>query len=82
MKSKSNQSTEAENLKVDLLENSTVPIDDKPKVPLKLMNAYFLMQGILSLACFYSIMSTTDYINDQYPNYLFNFYSIIPGNLA
>ena len=57
-------------------------MDGKPKVPLNLMKGYFFMQGLLALSCYFSIMSTTDYINDQYPDYLFNFYSIMPTNVA
>lgn len=56
--------------------------DIQHMIPKTLVCAYFFVQGVLALGCYFAIISVTDYINSKYPGFMFNFYADMPGNFA
>lgn len=46
------------------------------------LKTFFFFQGLVSLTSFFVFISEADYFQAQYKDYLFYFWSIMPGNIA
>lgn len=57
-------------------------IRNTKKIPDTLYSSYFFIQGMLALGCFFAILDITDFVNEQFPDYMFNFWADMPGNIA
>ena len=47
-----------------------------------MLKVYFFVMGMTSLVPIYAIIALSDYFNDQFPDYDFYFYSLLPTTIA
>ena len=55
----------------------------EPELPSKsFLVLFFFIMGFQGIDCFFVLLAESDYFNEQYPRFLYYFWSIIPSNIA